>query len=99
ETQNKITEGYTETGKHDTGKEEGNKKPKVPVEVPQTKCPNVQTETKLQIQPKGIPEARTAEVEQENGEMTETPAADATRGQSVVIARKVTYPDGSSEET
>ncbi|MDF0193342.1 YPDG domain-containing protein, partial [Staphylococcus pseudintermedius] len=45
------------------------------------------------------PEGWTAEVDPNNGTVTVTPPADATPGTSVDIPVKVTYPDGSSEET
>ncbi|QDX61511.1 hypothetical protein DRC71_02135 [Staphylococcus pseudintermedius] len=38
-------------------------------------------------------------VDPDNGTVTVTPPADATPGTSVDIPVKVTYPDGSSEET
>ncbi|WP_409327404.1 YPDG domain-containing protein [Staphylococcus pseudintermedius] len=46
-----------------------------------------------------IPEGWTAEVDPDNGTVTVTPPADATPGTSVDIPVKVTYPDGSSENT
>ncbi|MDT0972763.1 YPDG domain-containing protein, partial [Staphylococcus pseudintermedius] len=56
--------------------------------------------TKFEIPPSGdIPEGWTAEVDPNTGVVTVTPPADANPGTSVDIPVKVTYPDGSSEET
>ncbi|PXA11816.1 YPDG domain-containing protein, partial [Staphylococcus pseudintermedius] len=99
ETPVKVTVDTPDSGNHDPGYEEGHTKPNVPVEVPQTKDPNVPPGTTFEIPPAGIPEGWTAEVDPDNGTVTVTPPADATPGTSVDIPVKVTYPDGSSEET
>ncbi|WP_281192289.1 YPDG domain-containing protein, partial [Staphylococcus felis] len=49
--------------------------------------------------PTSVPEGWEIEVNPDNGEVTVTPPADAEPGTSVDIPIKVTYPDGSTEET
>ncbi|EJO7194700.1 YPDG domain-containing protein, partial [Staphylococcus pseudintermedius] len=99
ETPAKVTVVPNDAQDNTPGYEEGHTKPNVPVEVPQTKDPNVPPGTTFEIPPAGIPEGWTAEVDPDNGTVTVTPPADATPGTSVDIPVKVTYPDGSSEET
>ncbi|MGS4015579.1 YPDG domain-containing protein, partial [Staphylococcus pseudintermedius] len=92
ETPVKVTVDTPDSGNHDPGYEEGHTKPNVPVEVPQTKDPNVPPGTTFEIPPAGIPEGWTAEVDPDDGTVTVTPPADATPGTSVDIPVKVTYP-------
>ncbi|HEC2215752.1 TPA: YPDG domain-containing protein, partial [Staphylococcus delphini] len=75
-------------------------KPSVPVAVPQTGDTSIPPNTKFEIPPNtNLPNGWTAEVNPNTGVVTVTPPADATPGTSVDVPVKVTYPDGSSEET
>ncbi|PWZ50648.1 hypothetical protein DD929_13960, partial [Staphylococcus pseudintermedius] len=67
--------------------------------VPQTKDRSVPPRTAFEIPPAGIPEGWRAEVEPEDGTVTVPPPAYAAPGASENRPVKVTYPDGSSEET
>ncbi|REH89195.1 hypothetical protein DOS68_09050, partial [Staphylococcus felis] len=53
----------------------------------------------FEVPPAGIPKGWTVTVDPDNEEVTITPPADAEPGTSVDIPIKVTYPDGSTEET
>ncbi|EGQ3783505.1 YSIRK-type signal peptide-containing protein, partial [Staphylococcus pseudintermedius] len=88
-----------QTETHEPGYEEGRTKPNVPVTVPQTGDTTIPPGSQYEIPTGGVPEGWTAEVDPNNGTVTVTPPADATPGTSVDIPVKVTYPDGSSEET
>ncbi|WP_281197432.1 YPDG domain-containing protein, partial [Staphylococcus felis] len=55
--------------------------------------------TKFEVPPTSVPEDWTVTVDPDNGTVTVTPPADAEPGTSVDIPVKVTYPDGSTEET
>ncbi|REI11386.1 hypothetical protein DOS71_03350, partial [Staphylococcus felis] len=81
------------------GYEDGNTTPGNPVTVPQTGDTELPPGTKFEVPPTSVPEDWTVTVDPDNGEVTVTPPADAEPGTSVDIPVKVTYPDGSTEET
>ncbi|PNZ35389.1 YPDG domain-containing protein, partial [Staphylococcus lutrae] len=96
----RVTVDPNDAQENTPGYEEGHTKPNTPVMVPQTKDPNLPSGTTFEIPPNTtIPAGWTAEVDPNTGVVTVTPPADATPGTSVDIPVKVTYPDGSSEET
>ncbi|REI11086.1 YPDG domain-containing protein, partial [Staphylococcus felis] len=55
--------------------------------------------TTFEVPPAVIPEDWTVTVDPDNGTVTVTPPADDEQGTSVDIPIKVTYPDGTTEET
>ncbi|PWZ90139.1 hypothetical protein DD873_01910, partial [Staphylococcus pseudintermedius] len=99
ETPAKVTVVPNDAQDNTPGYEEGRTKPNVPVTVPQTGDTTIPPGSQYEIPTGGVPEGWTAEVDPNNGTVIVTPPADATPGTSVDIPVKVTYPDGSSEET
>ncbi|WP_366920585.1 YPDG domain-containing protein [Staphylococcus felis] len=77
----------------------GSTKPGVGVNIPQTGDTQLPPNTRFEIPQGGVPSGWTVTVNPNNGEVTVTPPADAEPGTSVDIPIKVTYPDGSTEET
>ncbi|RIL53801.1 hypothetical protein BUY70_12895, partial [Staphylococcus epidermidis] len=73
-------------------------KPGRPVTVPQTGDETLPPCTRWEVQEGRIPPGYTVTVDP-NGNVTITPPADAIPGTSVDIPVKVTYPDGSVDNT
>ncbi|REI27796.1 hypothetical protein DOS79_07455, partial [Staphylococcus felis] len=99
ETPVKVTVTPNQAQENTPGYEDGNTTPGNPVTVPQTGDTELPPGTQYEGPPAGIPEDWTVTVDPDNGEVTVTPPANAEPGPSVDIPVKVTYPDGSTEET
>ncbi|HEC2169434.1 TPA: YPDG domain-containing protein, partial [Staphylococcus delphini] len=100
ETPAKVTVDPNQAQENTPGYNESHTKPSVPVTVPQTGDTSIPPNTKFEIPPNtNLPNGWTAEIDPNTGVVTVTPPADATPGTSVDVPVKVTYPDGSSEET
>ncbi|REI29316.1 hypothetical protein DOS79_04580, partial [Staphylococcus felis] len=99
ETPVKVTVTPNQAQENTPGYEDGNTTPGNPVTVPQTGDEELPPCTKLEVPPTSVPEDWTVTVNPDNGEVTVTPPADAEPGTSVDIPIKVTYPEGSTEET
>ena len=83
---------------NDPGYEDVSTKPGQPVTVPQTGDETLPPGTTFEVPEGNIPPGYTVTVDP-NGNVTVTPPADATPGTSVDIPIKVTYPDGSVDNT
>ncbi|MFO3694422.1 YPDG domain-containing protein, partial [Staphylococcus felis] len=99
ETPVKVTVTPNQAQENTPGYEDGSTTPGNPVTVPQTGDTELPPGTKFEVPPTSVPEGWEIEVNPDNGEVTVTPPADAEPGTSVDIPIKVTYPDGSTEET
>ncbi|REI12829.1 cell surface protein, partial [Staphylococcus felis] len=99
ETPVKVTVTPNQAQENTPGYEDGNTTPGNPVTVPQTGDTELPPGTKFEVPTDKIPEGWTVTVDPDNGEVTVTPPAGAEPGTSVDIPIKVTYPDGSTEET
>ncbi|REI11082.1 hypothetical protein DOS66_04345, partial [Staphylococcus felis] len=99
ETPIKVTVTPNQAQENTPGYEDGNTTPGNPVTVPQTGSTVLPPGTTFEVPTDKIPEGWTVTVDSDNGEVTVTPPADAEPGTSVDIPIKVTYPDGSTEET
>ncbi|REH95330.1 hypothetical protein DOS67_07410, partial [Staphylococcus felis] len=99
ETPVKVTVTPNQAQENTPGYEDGNTTPGNPVTVPQTGDTELPPGTKFEVPPTSVPEGWEIEVNPDNGEVTVTPPADVEPGTSVDIPVKVTYPDGSTEET
>ncbi|REI31554.1 hypothetical protein DOS79_00095 [Staphylococcus felis] len=95
----KVTVTPNEAKENTAGYEEGNTTPGNQVTVPQTGDEELPPGTKFEVPPTSVPEDWTVTVDPDNGTMTVTRPADAAPGTRVDIPVKVTYPDGSTEET
>ncbi|WP_194295497.1 YPDG domain-containing protein, partial [Staphylococcus felis] len=95
----KVTVTPNQAQENTPGYEDGNTTPGNPVTVRQTGDEELPPGTKFEVPPTSVPEDWTVTVNPDNGEVTVTPPADAEPGTSVDIPIKVTYPDGSTEET
>ncbi|MGV3244917.1 YPDG domain-containing protein [Staphylococcus sp. 11262D007BW] len=93
----KVTVTPNDAQDNTPGYNDGNTKPNVPVEIPQTGDTDVPGGTKYEVP--NTPDGWTVEVNPDNGTVTATPPADAEPGTEVDIPVKVTYPDGSTEDT
>ncbi|REI25007.1 cell surface protein, partial [Staphylococcus felis] len=98
-TQVKVTVTPNQAQENTPGYEDGSTTPGNPVTVPQTGDGELPPGTKFEVAANKIPEGWTVTVDPDNGKVTVTPPADAEPGTSVDIPVKVTYPDGSTEET
>ncbi|REH96295.1 YPDG domain-containing protein, partial [Staphylococcus felis] len=81
------------------GYEDGSTTPGERVTVPQTGDTEIPPSTRFEMPQGGVPGGWTVTVDPNNGTVTATPPANAEPGTSVDIPVKVTYPDGSTEET
>ncbi|REI34072.1 YPDG domain-containing protein, partial [Staphylococcus felis] len=77
----------------------GSTKPGVGVNIPQTGDTQLPPNTRFEIPQGGVPSGWTVTVNPNNGTVTATPPADAEPGTSVDIPVRVTYPDGSVDNT
>ncbi|MCE5038873.1 YPDG domain-containing protein [Staphylococcus auricularis] len=94
----KVTVIPNDAQSNEPGYNEGSTKPGQPVTVPQTGDTDLPPGTTFEVPEGNIPPGYTVTVDP-NGNVTVTPPADATPGTSVDIPVKVTYPDGSVDNT
>ena len=93
-----ITVIATDAQTNEPGYDPKTTKPGQPVEVPQTKDPDLPTGTQFEG-PKDIPDGWTVDVDPNTGKVTVTPPADVDPNTSVDIPVTVKYPDGSTDTT
>ncbi|MCG7340852.1 YPDG domain-containing protein [Staphylococcus auricularis] len=94
----KVTVIPNDAHNNNPGYEEGSTKPGQSVTVPQTGDETLPPGTTFEVPEGSIPAGYTVTVDP-NGNVTVTPPTDATPGTSVDIPVKVTYPDGSVDNT
>ncbi|REH94758.1 hypothetical protein DOS67_08520, partial [Staphylococcus felis] len=81
------------------GYNRGTTKPGVDVNIPQTRDTQLPPNTRFEIPQGGVPSEWTVTFNPNNGTVTTTPPANAQPGKNVDIPVKVTYPDGSVDNT
>ncbi|REH83275.1 YPDG domain-containing protein, partial [Staphylococcus felis] len=81
------------------GKNGGRKKKGVGDNKPKTGDRQITPNTRFEIQQGGVPRGWKETVDTNKGKVTETPKANEEPGKSVDIPVKVTYPDGSVDNT
>ncbi|WP_281673345.1 YPDG domain-containing protein [Staphylococcus auricularis] len=94
----KVTVIPNDAHNNNPGYEEGSTKPGQSVTVPQTGDTELPPGTTFEVPNGSVPSGYTVTVDP-NGNVTVTPPSDATPGTSVDIPVKVTYPDGSVDNT
>nr|WP_232011957.1 YPDG domain-containing protein [Staphylococcus condimenti] len=95
----KVTVVPTDADENTPAYGEASTKPGKEVVVPQNGDNDLPQGTKFSVDPKDIPEGWTVTVDPDTGDVTATPGKDVEPGTSVDIPVKVTYPDGSEEQT
>ena len=98
DTKVKVTITPNDAQSNDPGYGDVSTKPGQPVTVPQTGDETLPPGTTFEVPNGSVPTGYTVTVDP-NGNVTVTPPADATPGTSVDIPVKVTYPDGSVDNT
>ncbi|MEB6570674.1 YPDG domain-containing protein [Staphylococcus auricularis] len=94
----KVTITPNDAQSNDPGYGDVSTKPGQPVTVPQTGDTDLPPGTTFEVPNGSVPPGYTVTVDP-NGNVTVTPPVDATPGTSVDIPVKVTYPDGSVDNT
>ncbi|REI14585.1 hypothetical protein DOS75_11090, partial [Staphylococcus felis] len=94
-----VTVDRNQAEENTPGYNGGSTKPGVGVNIPQTGDTQLPPNTRFEIPQGGVPSGWTVTVDPNNGTVTATPTANAEPGTSVDIPVKVTYPDGSVDNT
>ena len=94
-----ITVAPNAADTHNPNYGEAETKPGAPITVPQTGDKDLPEGSEFSVDPKDVPEGWTVTVDPKTGDVTATPGKDVEPGTTVNIPVKVTYPDGSEDQT